>query len=136
MHWLNSIRLTSVPESGFLTGNLPFLVITTLLAVCAASIRHKVPALALLIWLSYIMFANTIFHVTATTMLHRYCPGLITAVLLYLPYFFWIVEYFKSRFRIQARTVAAAAVLATLVVYLQWHTVLSEAAHRMSGRVH
>lgn len=130
LHWLNSVRSPAVPESGYLAGNLPYLLITTVLAVAAASYRRKGPALVLLVWLSYVMFANTLFHVTATVALRRYCPGLITAVALYLPYFFWFAGYLRTRFQIPASVVAGTAILSTWVVYYQWHTILFEAARR------
>jgi hypothetical protein len=129
--WLNSVRSPAVPESGYLAGNVPYLLITTVLAVAAASYRRKGPALLLLIWLSYIMFANTLFHVTATVVLRRYCPGLITAVTLYLPYFFWFAGYLRTKFQIPLSVVAGTALFSSWVVYYQWHTVLFEAARRL-----
>jgi hypothetical protein len=130
LHWLNNVRSPAVPESGYLAGNLPFLMITSVLAVAAVSFRRKGPALVLLVWLSYIMFANTLFHVTATLVLGRYCPGLITAVALYLPYYFWFVGYLRTKLQIPTVVVATTALFANLVVYYEWHTVLFEAARR------
>ncbi len=41
-------------------------------------------------WLSLLMFANGIFHLVATVVDRRYCPGVVTAAVLYLPYFGWV----------------------------------------------
>jgi hypothetical protein len=130
MRWLNSIAARPIPEGSYLLANLPVLLITTVLAVAAAFIRRKGPALFLLVWLSYIMFANALFHVAATVVLRKYCPGLITAFALYLPYYFFFAEYLRTRLQIRTSVVAGSAVLASLVVYQQWHTVLSAAVRR------
>jgi hypothetical protein len=130
MRWLNSITAHPVREGGFLAGNLPILVITTVLAVAAAFIRRKGPAVILLVWLSYIMFANALFHVAATVVLRKYCPGLITAFALYLPYYFFFAGYVRTRLQIRTSVVAGSALLASVVVYQQWHTVLSAAVRR------
>jgi hypothetical protein len=130
MQWLNTITFLPVPEGSFLVANWPTLLITTFLAVAAAFLPYKAPALALLIWLSYFMFANTLFHITATLALGRYCPGLITSLGLYLPYFFWFTGYVKSRFHSSTTVIAGAAAGSTLLVYLEWHRVILDAALR------
>ena len=61
MRWYNSVVPVPLPDSGFVTRNLQPLMV---LAVAAAWIRRKEPAFLLLLWLSYLMFANAIFHVT------------------------------------------------------------------------
>jgi Protein of unknown function with HXXEE motif len=130
MHWLNSITSPPVSEGGLFAANLPSLMITAVLAAATALFPRKGPGVALLFWLSYCMFANTLFHVTATVVLRRYCPGLITAVALYLPYYFWFAKYARSRLQVPAGVVAVAAVLASLSVYVQWHKVIFAAASR------
>jgi Protein of unknown function with HXXEE motif len=121
MRWYNSVVAVPLPESGFFTRNLQPLEIMVVLAVAAAWIRRKEPAFLLLLWLSYFMFANAIFHVTATVALHRYCPGLITALALYLPYYFWYARYLRTHLSMHAVTIAIVSALAVSVVYLHWH---------------
>jgi hypothetical protein len=36
------------------------------------------------------LFFNTLFHAGATVVTHEYCPGVITALTLYLPIFFFV----------------------------------------------
>jgi len=130
LRWLNSITSTPVSEGGLLAANLPSLLITAVLAAATALLRRKGPAVALLFWLSYFMFANTLFHVTATVVLRRYCPGLITAVALYLPYYLWFARYARSGLQIPSGVVVASAGLASFMVYLEWHTVIFATARR------
>jgi Protein of unknown function with HXXEE motif len=124
MRWYNSVVPVPLPESGFVSRNLQPLVILVVLAVAAAWIRRKEPAFLLLLWLSYFMFANAIFHVTATVALHRYCPGLITALALYLPYYFWYTRYLRTTLSMHPVTIAVVSALAISVVYLHWHAEL------------
>ena len=120
MRWYNSVSVP-LPENGFITSNLQPLEITVVLAVAAAWIRRKEPAFLLLVWLSYFVFANAIFHVTAIVALHRYCPGLITALALYLPYYFWYTRYLRTKLSIHGVTIAIVSALAVGVAYLRWH---------------
>jgi hypothetical protein len=129
MRWYNSVVSPPLPESGFVAGNVAPLLITIVLAAAAAWFgwkepRRKEAAFLLLIWLSYFMFANTIFHVTATLALRRYCPGLITAVALYLPYFAWYARYLRTSLSVHALSIGIVSALAVGVVYMQWHKVL------------
>ena len=56
---------------------------------------------------AYIMFANTLFHINGyLSFLRRYCPALITAVALYLPYYLWFAGYLRTKFQIPASVVA------------------------------
>jgi hypothetical protein len=121
MRWYNSVVAIHGSESGFLAANFPPLLIMALLAVATAWIRRKEPAFLFLVWLSYFMFANAIFHVTATLALRRYCPGLITALTLYLPYYFWYTQYLRTRLSMHPATIGIVSLLAIGVAYVQWH---------------
>ena len=124
MRWYNSVVPVPLPESGFLARNLQPFVIMVVLAAAAAWIRRKEPAFLLLLWLSFFMFANAIFHVTATVALHRYCPGLITALALYLPYYWWFTRYLRTSLSMHAVTLVIVNALSVGLVYLHWHDVL------------
>ena len=124
MRWYNSVVTPPGSESGFIAANVQSLVITALLAVAAAWIRRKEPAFLLLVWLSYFMFANTIFHVTAILALHRYCPGLITALALYLPFYFWYTRYLRVCLGMRLVTIGIVSALAVGTVYMVWHKAL------------
>jgi hypothetical protein len=121
MRWYNSVVTPPGSEAGFVGANIQPLIITILLAAAAAWIRRKEPAFLLLVWLSYFMFANAIFHITATLALRRYCPGLITALTLYLPYYFWFTRYLRTRLSMHPATISIVSALAIGVVYMQWH---------------
>jgi hypothetical protein len=109
--WFNRLVQPGISQRLFLQVNASVLVITIVLSVFAALANEKKVVLLFLGWLSFFMFANAIFHVVATLVHARYSPGTITAVALYLPYFFW----FLSRLRGDLAPSLAAIVAAIAV---------------------
>jgi len=68
-------------------------VVTAALAGVAALSCSRDAIVLMLAWLSFLMFGNAILHVGATVVLGRYSPGVITSVVLYLPFFFLFVRH-------------------------------------------
>ena len=67
-------------------------VIVWVLILWANPQQKEINKKSLLIILSTVFLANTFFpHMAATIALKRYFPGLITSIILYLPYSFWIL---------------------------------------------
>src|SRR5579872_1578270 len=90
--WFNSIVKPPMRDGNLVAMNEPSVAITALLAIVAAVALRRGAILTLFAWLSYFFFANGIFHIVATIALRRYSPGVVTAALLYLPYFAWLVR--------------------------------------------
>ena len=124
VRWYNSFISPAISESDLVASNIQPLVITAVLALAAAFHRRKWTSFLLLVWLAYFMFANTLFHIAATIALGRYCPGLITAMALYLPYYFWYAQYLRSSFSVRLASVVIVSALATGIAYLVWHKAL------------
>jgi uncharacterized protein with HXXEE motif len=55
---------------------------------------------------------NTVFHAGATVLKKAYCPGLVTAVLLYLPLFFFLSQRAHQEGLFPAGAAAASLLLA------------------------
>jgi hypothetical protein len=88
--WINSRVEPDLSYAWFLGLNGTALVGTTALAATAAVSRSRGAALAFLCWGSFLMLANGLLHLGATVLFGEYCPGSVTAALLYLPYFAWL----------------------------------------------
>ena len=58
------------------------------------------------------MFFNTLFHAGVTVITREYCPGLVTALILYLPLFFFISSLALSEGLLNAGTLSASLVIA------------------------
>lgn len=85
--WFNSHVARGITQGAFWRVNLTGLVIT-LMVVVFESLSHSGVSLVLAIgWFSFLMFANAILHITGAVVDGDYVPGVITAVILYLPYF-------------------------------------------------
>jgi hypothetical protein len=106
--WFNSVVTPPMQDGNLVAMNAPSIAITAIFAIVAAWTMRRGAMLILLAWLSYFMLANALFHVIATTVIGRYCPGLITAVLLYLPYFAWLVRYLRRDLHVRIEALAAA----------------------------
>jgi hypothetical protein len=85
--WASRHVEPEVTVTDFVTLNVIGLLVTVALAVPSVRSRNTVLALALVAWLSFVMLANGILHLTASFLFREYVPGTVTAGLLYLPYF-------------------------------------------------
>jgi hypothetical protein len=88
--WFNSHVARGITPGLFWAVNITALVITLAVAALEWASRSAFSVRLALLWLGFLMFANAIFHVAGGLVDGRYVPGLLTAVLLYLPYFFWL----------------------------------------------
>jgi hypothetical protein len=89
-----------ITQETFLRVNAGVLVVTVLLAAALAISRERAPAVATLAWLAFIMAGNAVVHLGATVLEGSYCPGAITAAVLYLPYFGCFVAAVARRYRV------------------------------------
>lgn len=112
--WFNSLVEPDISEPLFLTVNGVALLITLALAGGLAATCEPAVAVADLAWLGFLMFANAIFHLTATVAHHRYSPGTITAACLYLPYFAMLFTVVLRRLRVSWGVALLATALGSL----------------------
>lgn len=112
--WFNRLVEPDISEPLFLRVNATAFVITVVLAAVLAATRDSVAAVLDLAWMAFLFFANALFHLTATVVHHSYCPGVVTAAVLYLPYFavlFWVA---LKRLRVPVSVALIATVLGAL----------------------
>ncbi|HWM91230.1 MAG TPA: HXXEE domain-containing protein [Thermoanaerobaculia bacterium] len=112
--WFNSLVEPDISEPLFLTVNGVAFLITVALASALAATREPAIAVVDLAWLGFLMFANGLFHLTATVVHHRYSPGSITAACLYLPYFALLFTVVLRRLRVSWGVALLATVLGAL----------------------
>jgi hypothetical protein len=89
VQWVNSLVVNNITPSTFVTVNVMGFIITLSIALLMYFSRDKFICFLTLFWLSFLMFSNGILHLAATLILRSYSPGTLTALFLYLPYFFW-----------------------------------------------
>ena len=89
--WFNSHVARGITTDLFWTVNLTALVITLLVVSVELLSRSSGSAVLVAGWFGFLMGANALFHVTGGFVDRSYVPGLITAVLLYVPYYAWLL---------------------------------------------
>ena len=109
--WFNILVTPPISHRLFLSVNVLAFLITLAAAYFVVTSRDRASALAGVAWVGFLMLANAAFHVVATVVLGRYCPGVITALLLYVP-----VSVLFLRAAARERGLSAPSVLAVAVL--------------------
>jgi len=84
--WFNSLVPRGITQDLFLTVNAVALTITVLIALVIVAAPNAVSGLILAAWVGFLMLANGLFHLVGTIAHARYCPGVITGTVLYIPF--------------------------------------------------
>jgi len=84
VEWFNSHVTRGISPDLFWRVNISAFVVTVILVALDVLYRSQASAGVCVAWLSFIMFANAVFHIVGSAVDQRYVPGLITA-------FFYIV---------------------------------------------
>jgi Protein of unknown function with HXXEE motif len=120
--WFNHIAKPEIYSTAFLPGQIPQLIIAALLAGLAVKISKSWAYLLMLLWATHFFFANALYHIVASMATGSYSPGLITAVILYLPYFAGLVWYLRGQLW-EPWALALTIGLAGMPSYLQTYMV-------------
>jgi hypothetical protein len=84
--WFNSLVPRGISQNQFLTVNAVALAVTLGIALLVAASPDPASGLALAAWVGFLLLANGVLHLVGTIAHARYCPGVVTGTLLYLPY--------------------------------------------------
>jgi hypothetical protein len=119
VEWMN--RRVSVPMTieSFAVVNGAAFVVTLVVAGMAVIWPGRAAAISVIGWLSFLMLANGTLHLLATAIERVYCPGAITAAVLYLPYFAWAFAACRGMGGLSGRAGATAAVIGALPMLVQ-----------------
>jgi hypothetical protein len=109
--WFNAHVTRGITQDLFWTVNGTGLVITVLVALAYRATRSDVATVVVVAWFSFLMLTNAIFHVTGSIVDRAYVPGLVSAIVLYVPYCAWMGWRMVRDRRVAPGVLAAAAVL-------------------------
>lgn len=84
--WFNSLGPRGISQNLFLAVNAVALAITVVIVLLVAASPGPASGLLLAAWVGFLMLANGALHLAGTIAHARYCPGVVTGTLLYLPY--------------------------------------------------
>ena len=123
--WFNSLVEPDISQQSFVGVNITAFIITTVVAVAAATTKRLPALLTALAWLSFLMFANAILHIVGT-IVHGYSPGAVTAAALYLPYFAWIFRSLQQSSGVSILLLATITMLAGLPMLIHGYLIVFE----------
>jgi hypothetical protein len=122
--WFDSLVAHHISQQLFLTVNATAFVITVFVAIVVAVGRERVSALVGVGWVGFLMLANGILHLVGTLALGRYCPGVITGTLLYLPLSLLFMRTVVLEFGVPLRVVLAVALLGGIPMYIHGYLIV------------
>ncbi|HEU0224323.1 MAG TPA: HXXEE domain-containing protein [Steroidobacteraceae bacterium] len=102
------------------------LVITLFVAGIAAVAGGRGAALAAVAWTGFLMLANGIFHIVATVVDRDYAPGVVTALLLYLPASGLLIVTVAREHAMSPATVAAVALIGGIPMFIHGWLIVFE----------
>ena len=124
VEWVNSLVDEDITQQLFIAVNTGGFVVTAVLAVIVALSCSRDAIVVMLTWLSFLMLGNAIVHVGATVALGRYSPGVVTSVVLYLPFFFLFLRHARRQFGIGFVRAAAVVVVGAFPMLLHGYLII------------
>jgi hypothetical protein len=122
--WFNDLVTPPITERMFLSVNATAFAITLAVALAVAASREPAAGLLGAAWVGFLMLANGLFHVVATVAHHRYCPGVVTGTLLYLPLSILFLRAASRELHIPGLVVAAVALAGGVPMYAHGYLIV------------
>jgi len=122
--WFNAHVARGITPGMFWRVNLTALMITLIVVAVEWSSRSGASQTVVLVWFGFLMFANAVFHIIGAIVDGRYVPGVITAVVLYLPYFSWLFARGVKHKRLSVKASIVAAVIGALPMTVHGYLIL------------
>jgi hypothetical protein len=122
--WFNAHVDRGINSSLFWQVNISALGITVLVALFGFYSPSAVSDGMVLCWLGFLMLANAIFHITAALKDGKYMPGLVTAVILYLPYFYLVARKVIRSGRISPLVLVILTLLGGIPMYIHGYRII------------
>lgn len=109
--WFNSLVPRGISQNLFLTVNAVALTVTVVIVLLVAASPDPASGLVLAAWVGFLMLANGVLHLVGTIAHARYCPGVVTGTLLYLPYGALLLRRIVRDLELSPRVVVGIAAL-------------------------
>lgn len=122
--WFNAHVTPGITQDTFWAVNLAGLLITVLVVLGFWATRSAASVLLVVAWLSFLMLTNAMFHVIGAVVDRAYVPGLVTAIVLYIPYCAWVGAQVLRGRRVATGLVAAAAIVGGLPMAVHGYRIL------------
>ncbi len=132
--WVNSvIKQGSISQPVFIVANFIVLFFVILITVMMNRSDSAAPAFVAVFLLSSVMFANGLFHIIASIMLDSNCPGVITSIFLYLPFFTWFVWIVMKKYKIDFQHVLFTILSGSVPMIIHGHFIIFRGTHLLAN---
>ena len=108
--WFNAHVPRGITEPLFWAVNYMALFITVIVVLVEWFSESASSAALSVAWISLLMFANALLHITGAVVDRAYVPGVVTALLLYLPFSALMIARVRALKRLSRRAVLASAI--------------------------
>ena len=122
--WFNSHVTRGITPGLFWRVNLTALLITAFVVMMEWVSRSALSLVLVVAWFGFLMFANAIFHIAGAFVDRAYVPGLVTAVLLYLPYYSWLFVNGVKTKRVALAVMIVVAVIGAIPMLAHGYLIL------------
>jgi len=122
--WFNAHVQNGITSRLFWNVNISALVITIVVMSIELIEPSIFSACFVVLWLSFLMLTNAMFHITGTIVDQQYMPGLVTAVILYLPYYCFIVARLLKKNRLTVGTAIVLAMLGSVLMLVHGYLII------------
>ena len=122
--WFNSHVNADITTELFWNVNISALVITLLVVLIEFFAPSFISVSLVVLWFSFLIFANVLLHITGSLVDQTYTPGLITAIFLYLPYYLLIIARIIKTKRMNAGFLAGFAFFGSLPMLIHGYMIL------------
>lgn len=124
VQWFNAHVARGITSGLFWRVNLSALAMTLIVVAVEWLARSAFSLMLAIAWLSFLMLANAVFHIAGGLVDKQYVPGLVTALLLYLPYYGWFfIGAVKSR-RVKVIVLVVGAVVGSLPMLVHGYLII------------
>ncbi len=128
VEWFNSHVARGITAGLFWRVNISALVITLIIVGMEGVSRSSFFLTLAMAWLSFLMLANAIFHVAGGLVDNQYVPGLATAVLLYIPYYCWLLKKAVESERVNPALLFVAVRLGSIPMLIHGYLIVFRAS--------
>lgn len=122
--WFNAHVNPGIVSENFWTVNLAGLIITSIVVGIGTMAPSSPSYLLAAAWLSLLMPANALIHIIGSVIDKHYVPGVITAIALYLPYYFWLMAKIKKSGRVSSSSLIVAAAIGAMPMLIHGYRIL------------
>lgn len=122
--WFNAHVTRGITSELFWMVNFSGLAITVLAVGMYWASRSSFTLCLVVAWFSFLMLANALLHIVGSIIDKSYVPGVITALLLYLPYYFYVMAKIFKTGQLRASLMFGAAVLGAIPMCIHGYRIL------------